>query len=242
MKARGSSPLSPTDMDIPVVHIDDHVVAINKPPGVLVHTFSHQSETDTVVSWARELFPEIAEVGDDLVHRPGVVHRLDRETSGVLLLARSQEFYTHIKEQFLERQVHKVYLGIVHGEVAEEGIIDAAIGLVRGSTRRSTHGQKMRKEAITSYKPLKVFEWKGFVCTLLEITPHTGRTHQIRVHMNSINHPIVGDKLYSPKKNKGVPVHRHLLHAFSISFFDLTGKRRTIEAPLWSDINEFVSL
>ncbi len=229
-------------MDIPVVYTDDHVVAINKPPGVLVHTFSHQSEIETVVSWAQEMFPEIAEVGDDLIHRPGVIHRLDRETSGVLLVARSQEFYIHIKKQFLERQVHKVYLGIVHGEVTEPGTIDAAIGLVRGSTRRSTHGQKMRKEAITSYNPLKVFEWGGRTCTLLEITPRTGRTHQIRVHMNSINHPIVGDKLYSPKKNKDVPVLRHLLHAFSISFLDLDGERRTIEAPLWSDMNELVSL
>ena len=229
-------------MDIPILHIDDHCIIINKPSGVLVHTFSHQSETDTVVSWAQEMFPETAEVGDDLVHRPGVVHRLDRETSGALIIARSQAFYTYIKKQFLERQVHKVYLGIVHGEVTEPGTIDAAIGLVRGSTRRSTHGQKMRKEAITSYKPLRVFEWGGLTCTLLEITPHTGRTHQIRVHMNSINHPIVGDKLYSPKKNKDVPVLRHFLHAFSISFFDLEGKRNTIEAPLWSDMNELVSL
>ena len=229
-------------MDIPILHIDDHCIVVSKPPGVLVHTFSHQSETDTIVSWAKEMFPEVAEVGDDLLYRPGVVHRLDRETSGALIIARTQSFYTHIKKEFLERRVEKVYLGIVHGEVREGGKIDAAIGLVHGSTRRSTHGQKMRKEALTFYEPIKVFEWQKQIFSLVKIMPKTGRTHQIRVHMNSINHPIVGDKLYSPKKNKHLPFPRHLLHAFSISFLDILGERKEVEAPLWSDMNDLISL
>jgi 23S rRNA pseudouridine1911/1915/1917 synthase len=164
-------------------------------------------------------------LGGDL--RPGIVHRLDRFTSGVILVARSDAAHRHLAEQFASRKVEKVYLALVHGRVKkDQGRIDSPIA--RDPVRRVRMSARVAngRQAITSYKVLTRFK----EMTLLEVKIGTGRTHQIRVHLASIGHPVVGDKLYgAPASDLG----RYFLHARQITFTSPgTGERITISAPL----------
>jgi len=177
------------------------------------------------------------------------VHRLDRDTSGVLLVARTQPFFEYMKRLFQAHEVEKTYLALVHGRVKGPGVINTPIGLRAGSVKRSVRARhmKMVKEAITEYRPLKVFErlGGGELFTLVELTPRTGRTHQLRVHLASIGHPVVGDALYGVKGNPlGLP--RHFLHAESIAFSLPAqaglpnGKRMRFDAELPDDLKYIV--
>jgi len=160
---------------------------------------------------------------------------LDRETSGVLIIAKNQKSFLHLKEQFKNREVKKIYKTFVWGKIKDdEGVINRSIGRSKKdfrlwSAQRGVRG-KMR-EAITEYKVLQKNEEFSF----LEINLKTGRTHQIRVHLKAINHPVVGDKLYAPKRELALGFERVALHAFSIEFLLLDGEKIKIEAPLPSD-------
>lgn len=217
-------------------------VAFNKPAGMLVHAvrgFEGREGAETLADIAEKEFPEIKKVGDDPETRPGIMHRLDKDTSGVIIVARNQKFFSFMKGLFQNHQVKKTYVALVNGRLLGSGTIDTPIGLKPGTIKRSTvaRNMKMIKEAVTDYKAAKiyqqsVFNGKGAVYyTLVHVTPHTGRTHQIRVHLASIGHPIVGDTLYGQKTNS-FGLNRHFLHAESIEFGTPDGNRIKLEAEL----------
>ena len=203
-------------MNIDIIYEDESVIALNKPAGLLVHRTS-KNEEDTLASWLVKHFPPLSRVGDDPARRPGIVHRLDRDTSGVIIVAKNQNAFTYLKKQFQDRSIKKTYRALVYGKMFDtKGVVDKPIGLKSGTVKRTVHGGKMTKDATTEYKVIKTFN--DF--TLVEVMPKTGRTHQIRVHLASIDHPIVGDPLYGKKKNKIIipNVARQMLHAYSIEF------------------------
>ena len=182
----------------------------------------------TLVDWLLARHPEIKNVGDDPTLRPGIVHRLDKATSGVMLVAKTQASFERLKKLFQEHRMQKTYFAVVRGvPVKKQGIIDAPIGIKNGSLKRSIHSSKMAKEAVTEYSVVKT----GKDRTLLKVNPKTGRTHQIRVHLASIGHPIVGDLLYGSKKSASGE-ERLMLHAGAIAFADDDGNRFEFGSPL----------
>jgi 23S rRNA pseudouridine1911/1915/1917 synthase len=220
-----------------VIYEDENCMAVNKPSGLLVHA-ARQDAADgmhepTVVDWFRANRPEVLAVGDDPALRPGIVHRLDKETSGVLLVAKSQQYYMYLKSLFQERGIKKTYLAVVGGKLkARVGTIDQPIGIVSGSTKRSIRSSKMMKEAMTDYRVLCEQEWPSVQwTTTLEVSPRTGRTHQIRVHLAALGHPVLGDAIYGKRYLRTILVPRLMLHALSLEFVAETGKRVKIEAP-----------
>lgn len=243
-KVRGSNPLAPTTffyMNIPILFEDDDLVVINKPSGVVVHGDGKSAEP-TVADWFAQTYPKSIEVGEPaelsdgtIVPRPGIVHRLDADTSGALILAKTQEAYTHLKAQFQERKMKKVYIAFVYGNVRDDrGIINRPIGKSRRDPRLRTAmrgARGMMRDAITHYRVVT----RGDGVTELELRPKTGRTHQIRVHMQSMNHPVVCDPLYAPDREPLLGFGRLALHARSLSFTTPQGKELLIEAPLPED-------
>lgn len=229
-------------MQIKTLYEDEDFLVIEKPSGVAVHPDGKTRE-ETVTDWVLENYPEMKNVGEPLgdIVRPGVVHRLDKETSGVLVLAKHQKAHQFLKKQFQERTVKKTYHAIVDGILKEDqGIINKLIGRSPKDFRRRLSGRGARgemREAITEYKVLKRFtDQNGQNFTYLVVTPKTGRTHQIRVHMKFINHPIVGDTLYNPK---GVSSSRMMLHAYSMEFRSLDDKLIKVESQLPKILKDF---
>jgi 23S rRNA pseudouridine1911/1915/1917 synthase len=261
-------------MDISILYEDKHILAINKPAGLVVHSDGRTTEA-TLVDWIMEKYPEMKEVGEPIVipekkepkellngeqlddsksgeeieaevpakviHRPGIVHRLDRDTSGVLLIAKTQRSFDHLKAQFQDRDIKKVYNAFLYGEMKEEdGVIDRPIARSRNdfrlwSAQRGARGQA--REAITHFKVLAKTDCgnmnAGF--TYIEVRPKTGRTHQIRVHMKAVNHPVICDPLYAPKQKPALGFKRLALHARSIEVMKQDGELITIEAPYPED-------
>lgn len=208
---------------------------VNKPAGILVHE-AGVAKTETLVDWLIKIYPEIKKIGDVPEIRPGIVHRLDKDTSGVLIVARTQKFFDFLKNLFQKREVKKTYLALVHGELKpSRGTIEKSVSLKPGTIRRTVYKGKLSKEAVTDYKVVKFF--KNF--TLVELIPKTGRTHQLRVHLASIGHPIVGDQLYGKKENLWL-LKRQFLHASSIEFSMPDGSRIKIEADLPDDLQEMI--
>lgn len=224
--------------NIEVLYEEKDFVIIHKPAGLLTHSTPQKTGgEETLALWVRERYPETGAVGDDPKGRPGIVHRLDKDTSGVLLVARTQTFFEYFKRLLEEREVKKTYLALVHGKVDKSLTIEKPIGLVPGSTKRSTRAKamKMVKEAITEIQPVKTYRLGDKTFTLLKVYPKTGRTHQIRVHLASIGHPVVGDKLYGGKRPT-LGLERHFLHAESLEFSTPDGRRVKIESELPEDL------
>lgn len=228
-------------MHIPILFENDDLVVINKPAGVMVHGDGKSTEP-TIADWFVEEYPKSKDVGEPAelsdgrtIPRPGIVHRLDADTSGVLVLAKTQEAYTYLKEQFQERKMKKVYVAFVYGSVRDDrGIINRPIGKSRRDPRLRTAMRGARgimRDAITHYRVIA----RGEGVTELELRPKTGRTHQIRVHMQSMNHPVVADTLYAPKREPMLGFERLALHAKSLSFTTPTGEEISVEAPLPGD-------
>lgn len=234
-------------MEIPILYEDKNIVAVNKPAGLVVHSDGRTKEP-TLVDWILEKYPELKTVGEPLtlssgevVYRPGIVHRLDRETSGVILIAKNQETFEKLKSQFQERETEKIYNTFVWGEFKDkEGMIDRPIGKSRKDFRLWS-AQRMAKgemrDALTEYKVLAQKDDMAF----LEVTPRTGRTHQIRVHMKAINHPVLCDRLYGPKRPKALGFDRLALHARSIEFTDTKGEKIKVEAPYPEDFKQAIA-
>ncbi|MFA7245398.1 MAG: RluA family pseudouridine synthase [Candidatus Magasanikbacteria bacterium] len=227
---------------------DDYLV-INKPAGILVHP-TQAMEKNTLVASLLAKYPEIAKVGDS-ERRPGIVHRLDKEASGLLVIARNQNSFEKIKKQFKQRKVEKIYSVLVYGNLVKDyGIIDFDID--RGENGRMVSRPKIDKmklknvnkiqegkNALTEYWVEK--RYKRF--SLLKIKIHTGRTHQIRVHMFALGHPVVGDKLYVNKKlvKKGDQVlDRLFLHAKHLEFTDLQKNRVSFEKNIPKNLKDYL--
>ncbi len=195
--------------DREIIYENKDIIVVNKPAGMMVHGVAGKvSAEPTLTDILLKKYPEIKTVGDDPLLRPGIVHRLDKDTSGVMVVARNQKSFDYLKSLFKTRDVHKTYIAVVSGAPKEkQGIIDKSIGIRTGTTKRSVESKKMAKPAVTEYEVLKTVQaedghGKESSFALLSVSPKTGRTHQIRVHLTSIGHPIVGDPLYGPKNNR----------------------------------------
>ncbi len=229
---------------IPIIYQDENIIVVDKPAGVQVHPDSHEKEK-TIVNYLLTDFPEIESVHDDSVGaemRPGIVHRLDKDTSGVMLITRNEKAFLELKRQFQAREIVKKYQAIVYGVT---GLLAGEINkpMARSSDYRKQviAGKKTKtiiREAVTNYRLLKKI---GNKFSLLELTPKTGRMHQIRVHLTSIGHPIVGDKKYYLKNILcDAYAGRQLLHAKNIQF-SLFGKNYEFETELPADFMAFLS-
>lgn len=232
-------------MQIPILYEDDEVLAVNKPAGLVVHPDGRTKEP-TLSDWILEKYPTVQGVGESIpltaggaIEKWGIVHRLDRETSGVILIAKTQESFLNLKKQFQDRTIKKTYRTIAHGYFKEkEGTINKPIGRSTTDFRKRSAEYGARgdlREAVTDYRVLGEGEVKGVKLSYLEVLPHTGRTHQIRVHLKAISHPILCDKLYAPKLLCNPQMGRVALHAFSVVSQSLGGALRRVEAPLPDD-------
>jgi 23S rRNA pseudouridine1911/1915/1917 synthase len=221
------------EIALDILYVDDDVIAINKPAGMVVHAGAGRHE-GTVVNALLHHFDTLSNVsGED---RPGIVHRIDRDTSGVLLVARNDVAHRTLAEQFSTRSVTKTYLALVQGRVRQdEGRVDRKITRDPARRTRMTARLEAGRHALTYYRVLRRFER----FTYLEVRIATGRTHQIRVHMASIGHPVAGDTLYGA----AATAHdRFFLHAHRIEFDQpTTGARITVEAPLPEDLHAWIA-
>ncbi len=227
--------LLPEDIPIKVIYQDADVIVIDKPSGLVVHPGAGHA-SGTLANALIHHFPEVALIGSE--ERPGIVHRLDMDTSGVMVVARSPLAYTELVRQFKKRVVWKTYLGLAWGRVmAPEGKLDWPLGRHPGKGQRISIKARNPKKAETYFQVQRVFR----DTTLLEIRPVTGRTHQIRVHMAAAGHPIVGDPIYGRKKApKEYP--RLFLHAHTLSFIHpSTGERLTFASPLPPDLEAVIA-
>ncbi len=229
--------------EIKILYEDANILAIDKPSGIMVHP-DERSKEKTILDIFKIKYPKIE-----------IVHRLDRETSGVMLLAKNEKAHEFLKQQFQNRTIKKIYNAIVSGHFKNErGVINKPIGRSPVDFRRHLAGRGARgelREAITEYRVLKHLQINSdgkliksdisanqksisgvSSFTYLEVKPKTGRTHQIRVHMKYLNHPVVCDSLYNPKGSCPKGLTRLALHAKSIEFKDLKGKTIKVESVL----------
>ena len=214
------------DIPVEVLYEDNDIIVVNKPKGLVVHPANGNPDGTLVNALMKICKGTLSGIGGEI--RPGIVHRLDKDTSGVLIVAKNDKAHLALCEQIKNREVKKTYLALTRGIIKEnEATINMPIG--RSTTdRKKMAVVKTGKEAITHFKVIERFKEN----TLLEINLETGRTHQIRVHLSQIGYPIVGDMVYSNGKNK-FGVQGQMLHAWKIKFMHpITGKEMEIEAPL----------
>lgn len=231
--------------DIPVLFEDDAVLVIDKPVGIRVHEDGYD-DTPTVVDWFLKRHPNARGVGEpqtgnngEPLERSGVVHRLDTETSGVLILAKTQEAFEHLKGQFHDRLAKKEYRAFVYGTMKEQwGTIDRQIGRSAKDFRRRSaeRGAKgMLRDAVTDWECLKTGRFEDEAFSELRLKPKTGRTHQLRVHLKAVDHPIVGDRLYAGARftsSNNLGLSRLALHAHTLTLTLPGGEAATFTAPL----------
>lgn len=236
-------------MKIKILYEDKDLLVIDKPSAVMVHS-DGKTKKETISSWFLKKYPKIKNVGESIlvngkeIKKPGIVHRLDQETSGVLILVKNQKTYEFIKNQFQNRKIKKTYNALVSGFFKNsEGVVDKPIGRSPSDFRRRLAGRGARgelKEALTKYKVIKNIEIQKHKFSYLEIFPKTGRTHQIRVHMKFLSHPVACDSLYNPKTFCPLKIARLALHARKIEFQLPAGNILKIEAPLPKEIEELI--
>ena len=224
-------------MKIPIVFEDKNIIVIDKPAGLLVHP-TNKNEKNTLIDWLINKYPEIKNIGEDKT-RPGIVHRLDKDTSGLMVIAKNNKTFFYLKKQFKNRLVEKKYLALVAGKLKDEkGIITKAIGRSRKKGIKQTVAPIVpRKEAITKYKVLK--EYPEY--SLIEAIPKTGRMHQIRVHLASIGHPIAGDSQYKFKRQPCPKnLERQFLHASYLKFKLPNGEIKEFHSNLPKDLEKIL--
>jgi 23S rRNA pseudouridine1911/1915/1917 synthase len=244
------------DIPLDVVYEDESIAVINKPAGMSVHAGSGKGEAGnrgTMVNALLHRFSGLSQVGGEL--RPGIVHRLDKETSGLVLVAKSDIAHRKLAEQFSRREVKKTYIALVHGWMkAPKGTVNAAISRdpvrrARMTTRTGVRG-KPGREAITHWLVTKQMEGAYGKFSLLEVKIETGRTHQIRVHLSSTGHPVAGDTLYgAPGKllsyggtgSEPASLERNFLHASAIQFqHPISNRPLSFQQPLPAELREFL--
>lgn len=221
------SPLTPEPIPVKIIFEDDDLMVVDKPAGLTTHPSPGQTE-HTLVNAMLSYYPRLAEMGDSL--RPGIVHRLDKNTSGLIIVAKNTQAQLKLIDQFRTHSVNKIYLALVKGKLTpEQGIIEAPIGR-SPADRKKMAVTKDGRPARSEYKVIKYY--KGF--TLLEVKLETGRTHQIRVHLSAIGYPMAGDSVYGVK----VPfLDRQFLHAHRLSFnLPFSGERVEYKSDLPEDL------
>jgi 23S rRNA pseudouridine1911/1915/1917 synthase len=239
--------LQPEPIPLDIIYEDSSIIVIDKPPGMVVHP-AYGNPSGTLVNALLYHCKDLAGINGIL--RPGIVHRLDKDTSGVMVVAKDDEAYHQLTKQFKNRTVEKVYVAIAYGKFSqEEGLIDSAIGRHPSERKRMSTRTKRGRMAITRWKVRERLD--GF--TFLEIFPQTGRTHQIRVHLSSMGHPLLGDPVYGRKGRRGSirdPVlkvclkkmNRQALHAHRLGFnHPRTGEKVEFISPIPQDMKDVLS-
>lgn len=238
-----SGPILPVKI---IAETPDYLI-VEKPSGMLTHPTQAEEKT-TLVDWLIKKYPKIKNVGEDKI-RPGIVHRLDKEASGLLVVAKTQKMFNYLKEQFKNREVKKEYIVLVHGRIAKDwDEINFPIGRSETADKMAATPKTIKglqsdvgKEARTEF-----FIEKRFVnFVLLRVTIHTGRMHQIRAHMLAYNNPVVGDPIYFQKKQKRIwdeKCGRLFLHSAKLGFNDLEGKFVEFESPLPEQLQKFLKI
>jgi 23S rRNA pseudouridine1911/1915/1917 synthase len=232
--------LAPEAIPLDILYEDEYILAINKPEGMVVHpSFGHKGGTlvNAVLSYLGEEKLKAESGSDTPNQRPGIVHRLDKGTTGVILIAKDTKTQEMLSSLFKDREIRKTYRAIVEGVIKkDEGTIEGRIGRHPVERKRMAVVKDKGREAVTGFKVLK--RMKEF--TYVEAYPKTGRTHQIRVHLAHIGHPIVGDETYGKRARK--LAGRPLLHAFSINFsHPVKDGPVSVTAPVPADMEEFVA-
>lgn len=242
-----SNTVSKTFKDITILYEDANCAVLNKPAGLMVHS-DGRWEGPFLTDWIIKKFPKSKNVGEpgrtvdgtDL-NRSGIVHRLDRETSGAIIVAKTQKGYESLKQQFQDKEIVKKYLAFIWGEERENfGTIDRPIGrsvsdFRKWSAQRGARGELRQAETYWVRIWTGVLPESSEKISLVMCEPKTGRTHQIRVHMNAVNHPVIGDSLYAPKRPYVLGFRRTALHSGYIEFNNLKGERIKVHAPLPKD-------
>jgi 23S rRNA pseudouridine1911/1915/1917 synthase len=242
----------PEPIPLNILHQDSDIVVLNKQAGIVVHPAAGHS-SGTLVNALLYHCPDLEGIGGRI--RPGIVHRLDKDTSGTMVVAKNAGALESLAAQFKARSVSKEYLALVYGEIKKDtGTIDLPIGRHPVHRKQMSTNTRKGRQAVTSWRVLERFQ----KITLLKLTLETGRTHQIRVHCSTIEHPIVGDPVYRPrklfknlsKKTERLPaaiidllkaVPRQMLHAWRLGFnHPRTGERRSFESPLPEDMTELM--
>lgn len=248
-------------MEPKIIFENSDYLIINKPAGLIVHGGPGITEP-VLTDWLRAKYPEIENVGDDPI-RPGIVHRLDKEASGLMLITKNQKAFEYFKKQFQKRKIVKKYLALAHGKISkDEDVINFPIKRSKDGykmaalpvssetisdknkpnnrDRGTLRAQEDSKEAITEFCVLHRY----INYTLLDVKIKTGRTHQIRVHLYAYGHPLVGDPLYWTKKTKAknekIKLGRIFLVACELSFKDLEGEKQTFTAEITDSLNAFL--
>jgi 23S rRNA pseudouridine1911/1915/1917 synthase len=236
----------PESIRLDVLHEDAHLLVVNKPAGMVVHP-SPGNASGTLVNALLAHCLQLSGIGG--VERPGIVHRLDKDTSGAIIVAKDDVTHRGLACQFADRQVKKLYLAIVSGDVRETmGVVDAAIGRHPVYRQKMSTHTRVGREAVTEYRVLERFEHY----TLVELRPRTGRTHQIRVHMAAVGHPLLGDPTYghtrkaptsSPLARRLSWFRRQALHAWVLAFtHPVTGEPIECRAPLPDDLERLLAI
>ncbi len=236
-QAADPKPQTSTPPTLTIIAETDEYLVIDKPSGVVVHP-GVMHESDTIVDALLLKYPELAGVGDDPV-RPGIVHRLDKDASGLMLIAKTQASFDSLKTQFKTRSIKKQYVILVHGHVEpREGLINIPLKRSAKSYLKYVASPHDGREALTNYWVEQYF----MHYTLVRVEPHTGRTHQIRVHFFSKGYPIVGDTMYTKKDLKRIEGARLMLHATLLEFRDLSEELQRYECPPRKDFTKFLDL
>jgi 23S rRNA pseudouridine1911/1915/1917 synthase len=229
-----------------IIFEDDNYLILDKPAGMLVHS-DGRTKGQSVTDWLSKKYPALENVGGEVevqhgkpVMRSGLVHRIDRETSGIVVVAKNQTAFDDLQKKFQDRKIKKTYYAFVYGRVAiDHQIVDLPIGRSKTDFRRWSTGTDARgtlREAVTEYRVIH----KTDEVTFVEVKPKTGRTHQIRVHMRSVGHPIVCDPIYAPLRKTALGFKRLALHAKDISFWDINNKLISVSAPYPLDFSKAI--
>jgi len=244
----------PEEIPLEILYEDDDLAIVNKPAGMMVHAGAGATEDarnrGTLVNALLHHFASLSGVGGEM--RPGIVHRLDKETSGLIVVAKNDDAHRKLGGQFSRREVKKTYIAIVHGWLKKDsGTISASISRDKVRRIRMTTRESGGREAVSHYKALRRIDSPYGKFTLVEVKIDTGRTHQIRVHLSSLGHPVVGDTLYGAagelrgRREAGrtppaISLHRNFLHAAHLELVHpRTGKKIALSAPLPKELREF---
>lgn len=236
-------------MKIDIIYDDDNLIFLDKPAGILIHP-TLTKEDDTLVSFLVKKYPGIDKLDWPDKNRIGVVHRLDKDTSGVIVMAKTPEVLSILQKQFKEHQIQKTYLALVLGKVEKAGKVEAAIERGEAGTQKVvdfnySFNPKIVRPAVTFYKPIKYYRFNNNDLTLLEVKPKTGRMHQIRVHLKYLGFPIIGDQLYNIKPSRQISkklnFNRQFLHASKIEFtHPVSNQKMIFESKLADDLQNIL--